>query len=116
MDHWYTYSLQKYVIMPQGSSRNNHRQDQTILSALMFLWEKENNMSFEKSNFNASTNNKLDKVMISSEYHSYTLHDKTGNQLAMIYTTTIDDAIEIYSNRKRMNIEDFLRNYSVTLA
>ena len=116
MDNWYNYSLQKDIIMPHGSSRNNHRQDQTILSALMFLYEKEHNMSFEKSNFNLRTNNKLDSLLISSDYHPYKLYDKSGNQLAIIHTKTIDDAIGIYSSRKKMNIADFLSNYSVTLS
>jgi hypothetical protein len=116
LDNWHKCSLQEDIIIPHGSSRNNHRQDQTVLSALMFLWEKENNMSFEKSNFNLSTNNKLDKLIISSEYHPYKLCSIFGNQLAIIYTKTIDEAIEVYSNRKKMNITDFLCNYSVSLT
>lgn len=32
---WYKYSITKEVIAPKGSSRLNHRQDQTILSVLM---------------------------------------------------------------------------------
>jgi hypothetical protein len=67
----------------------------------MFLWEKENNMSFEKSYFNVSTNNKVDKIIMSFEYHPYKLCDTFGNQLAVIYTKTIDEAVEIYSNRKK---------------
>jgi hypothetical protein len=32
LDEWYKYSLDKNVITPEGSSRNNHRQDQKNIS------------------------------------------------------------------------------------
>lgn len=115
VDNWYNYSLQKDIIMPHGSSRNNHRQDQTILSALIFLWEKENHMSFEKSKFNLSLC-KIDNSHIPLEYHCYKLCDNFGKQLSIINAKTIDEAVEIYSNRKKMNISDFLCHYSVSLT
>jgi len=51
LDDWFKYSLDKDIIMPDGSSRNNHRQDQTVLSVLMIFQEKNYNIVFEKSSF-----------------------------------------------------------------
>ena len=35
LEDWYSYSIIKEVISPEGSSRLNHRQDQTLLTLLM---------------------------------------------------------------------------------
>jgi hypothetical protein len=59
LDDWYKYSLIKEIIVPDGSSRDNHRQDQTILSCLMMLHEKKYNITFEKSSYNISCWNKI---------------------------------------------------------
>lgn len=36
LDDWYKYSLIKDAIAPEGSNRDNHRQDQALLSILIF--------------------------------------------------------------------------------
>lgn len=110
IDNWYKYSLQKDIIMPYGSSRNNHRQDQSILSGLMFLWEK-NNYIFDKNNYNISRCNI--NVMVDSEYTPYKLVGKTGIQYAIIYTLTLEDAIDVYCKRKNMDKDFFLSQYNV---
>jgi len=108
LNNWYKYSLNKDIIMPSGSSRNNHRQDQSVLSALMFLYEKENNILFEKSSFNISCWNKLDQSIVDNNYNKYALIEKSnGKQHAIIYTKTIDEAIRIYCDRKQTNINTF---------
>jgi hypothetical protein len=111
LDDWYKYSLDKNIIMPDGSSRNNHRQDQTVLSALMFLYEKKHNFSFEKSRFNISCWNKLDKSIVDMNYNKYILIQKYNNiRVAAIYETNIERAIEVYVNRKKMSLKEF-ENY-----
>ena len=111
LNDWYKYSLDKDVIMPNGSSRNNHRQDQTVLSALMFLYEKEHNISFEKSRFDISCWNKLDKSIVDMNYNKYILIQKYNNiKLAAIYETNIDAAIQVYMNRKQISFKEF-ENY-----
>jgi hypothetical protein len=103
LDDWYKYSLEKNVIMPVGSSRNNHRQDQTVLSGIMFLYEKNNNIVFEKSNFNISCWNKFDESNVDTNYNKYILFQRNNNQqLACIYTNTLEDAIQIYYERKQI--------------
>ena len=36
LDEWYKYSLNKDMICPVGSSRKNHRQDQSVLSIILY--------------------------------------------------------------------------------
>jgi len=116
IDQWYKYSLEREVIMPKGSSRNNHRQDQTILSILMFLYEKENNIKFETSTFEISHWNKKDPPIIENNYYKFGLINKTTNrQIAIIYALTIEEAIKIYSDRKKTTIPNFLNEYHVYL-
>jgi hypothetical protein len=114
LDDWYKYSLDKNCIIPEGSSRNNHRQDQTILSALIFLHEKKYNIIFEKSTFGISCFNKIDKSNIENNYNKYTLVQKNnGMQLAIIYANTIDEAIKIYCDRKQTHINTFKQYFNV---
>jgi len=114
IDNWYKYSLQKEVIMPEGSTRNNHRQDQTVLSLLIFLYEKQNNIKFDTSSFNISYWNKKDPPTINENHFPYKLLDKKdGKQLAIIYAKSLEEAIQIYSNRKKMYISEFINKYVV---
>jgi hypothetical protein len=114
IDKWYFSSLETNVIMPEGSSRNNHRQDQTILSILIYLFEKKNNIFFEKNNFNVSFWNKFDNSTVQNGYFPFRLFDKNNNiQLATIYCKNYDEAIDIYSNRKLISKEIFLNKYKV---
>ena len=39
LEDWYTYSIIKEVISPEGSSRLNHRQDQAVLTLLMHQYK-----------------------------------------------------------------------------
>jgi len=54
---WKNLSLDKNVIAPQGSSRNNHRQDQSILSCLFSLAKITNN---EENLIGISIHNDID--------------------------------------------------------
>jgi len=120
LNEWHRYSLIKDVIFPDGSSRNNHRQDQSVLSCLMYLYEKNNKIIFEKSTFGASCWNKKDKNNIEKSYKKYVLVQKYNNQiLAAIYTNSIEEAVKIYYDRKKYvfdetyTLEHFLQGYSV---
>jgi len=104
LDDWCKFSLDKTVIMPDGSSRNNHRQDQSVLSALMFLHEKKHNIIFEKSTFNISCWNKCDKNADETNYNKYGLFQRNNNQrLGIIYSNTLEEAIQVYHERKQIS-------------
>jgi hypothetical protein len=116
MDDWYYYSLDKNIIMPEGSSRNNHRQDQTVLSILMYKYEKKYNIVFEKSAFNISCWNKKDNFDHDKYFKRYKLMDKkNGQQLAIIYADNLEEAIKIYHERKQISKEDFLMYFNVAI-
>jgi hypothetical protein len=114
LNEWYNYSLNKEFIMPKDSSRNNHRQDQTILSILMYLYEKNNNICFDKNNFGVNFWVKLDPPTVDNDFIQFKLINKeTHQQLAIIYCKNIEEAIITYSNRKLMSIQEFLNYYIV---
>lgn len=114
LNEWYNYSLNKEIIMPDGSSRNNHRQDQTILSILMYLYEKNNNVFFDKNNFGVKFWVKLDTQTVDSDDIPFKLISKgIGKQLAIIYCKNIEEAIITYSNRKLLSIQEFSQHYFV---
>ena len=116
LNEWYNYSLNKEIIMPQDSSRNNHRQDQTILSILMYLYEKNNNIFFDKNNFGVKFWIKLDLPTVDNDYIQFKLFKKeTHQQLAIIYCKDIKEAIITYSNRKLLSIKEFLTYYYIVV-
>ena len=115
MDELYDKSLLKEFIIPVGSSRNNHRQDQSLLSIIMYLYEKNNNITFSKHSFHGITFwNKKDAPVMQSGVVPFKLMDKvSGKQLAIIYCKTLEEAIETYANRKLLTIEVFLNFFLV---
>ena len=44
INRWEYFALDKETIAPKGSSRDNHRQDQTILTLLVYILEINNNL------------------------------------------------------------------------
>ena len=115
IDEWYEKSLIKEFIVPEGSSRNNHRQDQTVLSIIIYLYEKKNKVKFDKQLVNGiSFWNKKDGNTIQSEYFPFKLIDKnTGRQLAIIYCKTLEEAIDTYAKRKLMSVTLFIQQFTV---
>jgi hypothetical protein len=114
LDEWYKCSLNKDIIMPEGSSRNNHRQDQTVLSVLMMFHEKKYNIVFEKSTFNINCWVKHDKNIVEDKFNKYILFQRNNNiRLACIFAKTIEEAIRIYQERKLMLLDDFLKYFYV---
>ena len=114
LEEWYKCSLNKDIIMPEGSSRNNHRQDQTVLSVLMMFHEKKYNIVFEKSTFNIKCWVKHDKSIVENNFNKYVLFQRNNNiRLACIFTNTIEEAIRTYQERKLMELEEFLKYFYV---
>jgi hypothetical protein len=114
LDDWFKYSLDKDIIMPDGSSRNNHRQDQTVLSVLMMFQEKNYNIVFEKSSFDIKCWVKHDKSIVEHNFNKYVLFQTNNNiRLACIFANTIEEAITIYQERKLMTLDEFLKYFYV---
>jgi hypothetical protein len=114
LNDWYKASLDKDIICPNGSSRNNHRQDQTVLSILMYLYEKNNTVIFDKNNFDVSFWNKYDITTIQSGYYPFKLIDKnTHIQLATIYCKNINDAVNEYAYRKKIDSDKLLQLFFI---
>ena len=115
IDEWYDKSLKKEFIIPEGSSRNNHRQDQTLLSIIIFLYEKKNKIIFDKHSIGGiSFWNKRDKTTVQEGYFPFKLIEKkTGKQLAIIYCRTLTEAINVYRERKQINADTFHTNFIV---
>lgn len=114
IDEWYTYALDKDIIIPVGSSRNNHRQDQTVLSILMYLYEKKTNIKFERSKFDILQWCKRDPPKVEEDYFPFILIEKkTRTRKATIYTKTLVEAIQVYMDRKNMVAVNFLNDFYV---
>lgn len=117
INSWYKYSLDKNAICPDGSSRNNHRQDQSVLSIIMYLFEQKNAIKFTETNFNVQYWIKKDKTTISEIYKPFKLLSKQNNQqLAIIYCENVGNAIKIYAERKNLNVRDFMTSFLVKFA
>ena len=116
IDEWYYKSLMKEFIIPEGSSRNNHRQDQTVLSVIIYLYEKNNNVVFYKQSISGiSFWCKKDSNTIHPGYFPFKLLDKlTHKQLAIIYCKNMNEAIETYANRKFISTEIFDTKFIVS--
>jgi hypothetical protein len=116
IDEWHEKSLLKEFIVPEGSSRNNHRQDQTLLSVIIYLYEKNNNVRFDKQAVSGiSFWNKKDPNTVQPGYFPFKLIDKkTGRQLAIIYCKTLEEAIHTYANRKHIDYSLFTHYFNVS--
>ena len=115
INEWCKCSLNKDIIAPNGSTRNNHRQDQSVLTILMYLYEKSNNVKFTNKIVNGiSFHNKKDNITIDSIYNKYQIINLYTNiKESIIYCKTYEDAIDDYCVRKRINKEILLKNYKI---
>lgn len=114
LNKWYEDSLDKNKICPEGTNRNNNRQDQTLLSIIMFLYEKNNNVKLNKCHSGVSFWVKKDNPIVNNDYLPFKLIQKNnGRQLAIIYCKNIGEAIKTYADRKNINMQEFLQNYNV---
>jgi hypothetical protein len=113
LNAWYKDCLNRDIIMPINTNRNNHRQDQTVLSTLMYLYQKNNNVKFYTNNVGVQFWVKKDKSTIQEGYFPFKLLSKNRIQLAIIYCKNIDEAIFIYADRKQLTVEEFSKNFNV---
>lgn len=115
LNQWYNDSLNRDIIAPINTNRNNHRQDQTVLSILMYLYQKNNNIKFYDNNVGVQFWVKKDKSTIQEGYFPFKLLNKNGIQLAIIYCKNLKEAISVYADRKQLPIEEFSKNFTVSV-
>ena len=115
INEWYKCSLIKNIIAPEGSSRNNHRQDQSVLTLIMYLYEKCNNIKFYNNNVEGlSFWNKKDNNHIDAEYKKFQITNLESNvKESTIYCNTMEEAIHIYCIRKKISKNKLIKNYLI---
>jgi hypothetical protein len=115
INEWYKCALIKNIIAPEGSSRNNHRQDQSVLTLIMYLYEKVNNVKFYNNNVNdISFWNKKDNNRVESEYKKFQITNLESNvQESTIYCNSKEEAIDIYCLRKQISKNELINKYLI---
>ena len=118
VNDWYNCSLNKNIIAPEGSSRNNHRQDQSVLTILMYLYEKSNGINFISNIVRGiSFWNKKDNSRIEPSYNKYQITNLVSNiKESTIYCKSYEEAIYDYCIRKRINKDILLQTYKINLV
>ena len=118
INEWYKCSLNKNIIAPEGSSRNNHRQDQSVLTMLMYLYEKSNGINFISNIVRGiSFWNKKDNSTIEPSYNKYQITNLVSNiKESTIYCKSYEEAIYDYCIRKRINKDILLQRYKINLV
>ena len=113
-----TISLNKNIIAPEGSSRNNHRQDQSVLTMLMYLYEKSNGINFITTIVRGiSFWIKKDSSTIDPSYNKYQITNLGSNiKESIIYCKSYEEAINDYCIRKRINKDILLQRYKINLV
>lgn len=118
MNEWYKCSLNKDIIAPEGSSRNNHRQDQSVLTMLMYLYEKSNGITFINNTVRGiSFWNKKDSTIFDPGYNKYQITN-LGSTIkeSTIYCKSYEEAICEYCIRKKLNKDILLQRYKINLV
>jgi len=65
---WKDYSLIKECIIPEGSSRKNHRQDQSILTILYYKYHSIHNFKKHDNKIDLKTHNLIDNIGVLNEH------------------------------------------------
>ena len=111
INEWYKYSLDRKIIAPNDSNRNNHRQDQSVLSCIL-----------HNNKYNYSLNIKVPfspwkyrgTTTYYKNYKPFSCFTKSTNKCeSRIYTNTLEEAIDCYQNRKNISKEQLLKNYII---
>ena len=111
INEWYNYSMKKEIISPIGSNRNNHRQDQTILSCILH-----NNKYNYYSNINVPLSPWKYKGSNTyyNKYKPFSCFKQSTNQYeSRIHTNSLEEAIECYKNRKNISKEQLLKDFII---
>ncbi len=118
VNEWYNCSLNKNIIAPEGSSRNNHRQDQSVLTMLMYLYEKSNGINLINNIVRGiSFWNKKDNSTIEPNYNKYQITNLVSNiKESIIYCKSYEEAIYNYCIRKRINKDILLQRYKINFV
>jgi len=118
VNDWYNCSLNKNIIAPEGSSRNNHRQDQSVLTMLMYLYEKSNGITFTNNTVRGiSFWNKKDSTIFGPCYNKYQITNLGSNiKESIIYCKSYEEAIYDYCIRKKINKDILLQRYKINLV
>jgi len=111
IDLWYNYSMKREIISPIGSNRNNHRQDQSVLNCILHN---------TKYNYNYNVNIPIFpwKYKSINPYYnrlkSFNCIKKNTNRYeSIIYTKSLDEAIDCYQKRKNISKELLLRDFII---
>jgi hypothetical protein len=111
INEWYNYALKQEIICPIGSNRNNHRQDQTVLSCILH-----NNKYNYYSNINVPLlpwKNRGSNTYY-NKYKPFSCFEKITNKYeARIYTNSLEEAIQCYQNRKNILREQLLKDFII---
>lgn len=110
IDEWYKYSLIQEVANPMGANRNNHRQDQTLISCLLH--------KRGHKYVNLNTGIRVDvKPGCTTYYNKYTKFGckpiNSNKNESLVFTNTLEEAIETYMLRKNVTKEILLENFIV---
>ena len=114
IDTWYNDSLNKDIIMPKNSSRNNHRQDLTVLSCIIYKWLKFNSIAMWQNSVSINFWKVIDKRVIDNRLKPYKLMSGL-KQLAIVYCETYEEAKSIYLERKNISEDLFDQTFVVEL-
>lgn len=111
INEWYNYAMKQEIICPIGSNRNNHRQDQSVLSCIL-----------HNSKYNYSLNIKVPlspwknggSNTYYNKYKPFSCFEKITNKYeSRIYTNSLEEAIECYKNRKNISKEQLLKDFII---
>jgi GR25 family glycosyltransferase involved in LPS biosynthesis len=111
VDEWYKHSINQKVIIPDGANRNNHRNDQTILSCI--LHNNNYNYNYKYTVGITPWRNKSTSPYY-CKYKGFSCFKKQNNAYeSLIYTNSLDEAIECYMGRKNISKEILLKNFII---
>jgi len=112
VDEWYKYSINQKVIIPDGANRNNHRNDQTVLSCILH----NNNYNYHyKYTVDITPWRNKSTSPYYCKYKDFSCLKKQNNAYeSLIYTNSLDEAIECYMGRKNISREILLKNFIIS--
>lgn len=111
IDKWYQSCLDPKIITPEKTDRNNHRQDQSVLSCVLHnskFTNFSNAPGFQPWKYGGIRDHKNYKCC------SWQRHNAARVE-GIIYVNNIEEAYEILSNRKDITKDELLRDFKITI-